>query len=232
MSARRGQSIASLRPPFSRRGQPIARIRHSSARIGPSSARAHPILALLGQPISRAHRPSARRGQSITIDFIISISLFLLLLIIVYASWVRQVDRLGDELLARQAQEAAARGLSAIVDSPGFPSDWAVLNLAPDDPALLGLGAAESPGRIDDFKLARLSVLYNNSDYANLTRQKMGLGAFFADVAIRLASNSSNVSVLGSAPNSTSIVLASGTRVATYKNSTALVRVRVWRSLT
>ncbi len=170
----------------------------------------------------------ARKGQSVTVDFIISISIFMLLLAIAYSAWNRQVQNIGDTLLQGRAEEAAARGLEALTSSPGYPSNWAALNLTPNDTALLGIGAADAPGVIDPYKLTRLTALFNDSTYSSNTTLKMGLSPFAADARVAYL-NGTNISVMGTAPNSSSVVLASGQRLASWNNNTVLVRVRVWQ---
>lgn len=169
------------------------------------------------------------KGQTVVIDFILSISVFILLLVVFYSVWMRTLDRMGDSVLQAQADEAARRGLSALVDSPGFPSNWAAQGLLPSDSALLGLGGADAPGVLDIGKISNLSADFNDSSLYNATRLKTGLSPFEADVRVYYP-NGSDISAMGASPAAGATIWASGQRIATLGNETVLVRLRVWRN--
>lgn len=172
---------------------------------------------------------AAVRGQILISDLIISMAVFLLLIAIAYEAYNRQTDRLGEWHARVSADDAMQRGLAAITDAQGNPTNWAAAGYDPSQAAVLSLGAAEGRGRIDAFKLGRLAAFFNDSAYYNATRLKMGLGYFDADVRVS-GLDGTNISAMGSPPTSSSVVLSAGTRLAAYGNRTVLVRLRVWKN--
>ncbi len=158
-------------------------------------------------------------------------AVFLLLIAIAYEAYNRQTGRLGEWHTQVLADDAMQRGLAAIADAQGNPTNWAVAGNNPSQSSILSLGAAEGVGRIDAYKLGRLAVFFNDASYYNATRLKMGLGYFDADVRVS-GLDGTNISVMGSPPGSSSVVLSAGTRLATYGNQTVLVRLRVWKDET
>lgn len=169
------------------------------------------------------------RGQILISDLIISMAVFLLLIAIAYEAYNRQTDRLGEWHTQVLADDAVQRGLAAIVDAQGNPTNWAAAGYNPLQASILALGAAEGRGRIDAVKLGRLAVFFNDPSYYNATRLKMGLGYFDADVRVS-GMDGANITVMGSPPGSGSAVLSAGTRLAAYGNQTVLVRLRVWKN--
>lgn len=158
-------------------------------------------------------------------------AIFLLLIAIAYEAYNRQTDRLGEWHTQVSANDAMQRGLAAIIDAQGNPTNWAVAGYNPLQTSVLALGSGEGRGRIDSVKLGRLAGFFNDSEYYNATRLKMGLGYFDADVRVS-EMNGTNISVMGSPPASTSIVLSAGTRLAVLDNRTVQVRLRVWKNET
>lgn len=187
---------------------------------------ANPVRA---SPLPRPGDSRFARGQILISDLIISMAVFLLLIAIAYEAYNRQIGRLGEWHTGVSADDAMQRGLAAIVDAQGNPTNWAVAGSNPLQSSIRSLGAAEGRGRIDAVKLGQLAVFFNDSDYYNATRLKMGLGYFDADVRVS-GLDGTNISVMGSPPTSSSIVLSAGTRLAVYGNRTVLVRLRVWKN--
>lgn len=172
---------------------------------------------------------SGKSGQVQISDLVVSLAVFMMLLIIVYITWYRQVDISSGQLLDFRSSQAAERALISIINSPGFPSNWASQGLLPTSPSLLGIGAAESYGNIDPTKLAIMGQYFNSSDYGNSTRLKMGISPFEGDVKITYL-NGTNISIMGAGPASSDIVLSSRQRVAAYQGKPVLVRVRIWQN--
>mgnify|MGYP001620080293 CR=1 FL=1 len=175
--------------------------------------------------------PPAVRGQILISDLIISMAIFLLLIAIAYETYNRQTDRLGEWHTQVSANDAMQRGLSALIYAQGNPTNWAVAGYNPLQASVLAMGSGEGGGRIDSVKLGRLASFFNDSAYYNATRLKMGLGYFDADVRVS-EMNGTNISVMGSPPTSSSIVLSAGTRLAVMDNRTVQVRLRVWKNQT
>ncbi|MCL6089362.1 MAG: hypothetical protein M1530_04350 [Candidatus Marsarchaeota archaeon] len=181
----------------------------------------------------RAGGTEARRlrGQVVISDLIISMAVFLMLLVITYEAWNRQVERLGEWREQAGAQDALRRGLDALTRSPGHPYSWAVMNQTPNESGILALGAASSPGRVDALRMGMLAQWLNSSDYYNATRSKMGVSPYRAQASVRELDGSQLYS-MGEAPGDGAIMLASGQRVALYENRTVLVRLSLWRNET
>ncbi len=171
------------------------------------------------------------RGQILISDLIISMAVFLLLVAIAYEAYNRQTDRLSEWHVQTLADDAMQRGLSAVIDAQGNPTNWAAAGMTPLQDSLLALGSGDGIGSIDSFKLTTLASYFNSPTYYNATRLKMGLGYFDADVRVS-EMDGTNISVMGSPPNSTSVVLAAGTRLAILDNRTVQVRLRVWKNQT
>ena len=171
------------------------------------------------------------RGQILISDLIISMAVFLLLIAIAYEAYNRQIDRLGEWHTQVLADDAMQRGLAAIVDAQGNPTNWAAAGYTPLQDSVLALGSGEGRGRIDDFKLGQLAAFFNDPSYYDATRLKMGLGYFDADVRVS-EMNGASISVMGSPPAQSSIVLSAGTRLAMYENRTVQVSLRVWKNET
>ena len=96
------------------------------------------------------------RGQALISDFVISITIFMTLLILIHLAWSNNIADMGNELERQRAMQAAHKGMDSIVLSPGFPSNWAVSALTPDQAELKGIGIAQSQGSTDEVKAARL----------------------------------------------------------------------------
>ena len=158
-------------------------------------------------------------------------AVFLLLIAIAYEAYNRQTDRLGEWHTQVLADDAMQRGLAALVDAQGNPTNWAVAGYNPLQPSILSLGSGEGRGRIDSVKLGQLATFFNDPTYYDATRLKMGLGYFDADVRVS-EMDGTNVTVMGSPPTSSSIVLSAGTRLAVLDNRTVQVRLRVWKNET
>ncbi|MFH1095257.1 MAG: hypothetical protein V1728_03495 [Candidatus Micrarchaeota archaeon] len=170
-----------------------------------------------------------RTAQVMISDFVISLSIFLLVLILFYATWTRNVDAMGEELAHQRALQAANKGMDALVLSPGFPSDWAVSGLSPGDAALTGIGTAERTGNLDMAKVAQLAAWLGTPNLHNITLKKMGIAPYDADVRLSQLDGTS-LYAMGYSPPSDSQVLASAQRLVTYANNSTMVSIRVWRA--
>lgn len=170
---------------------------------------------------------ATKKGQSLSVDLVISMAIFMLLLAIAYLSWEHAITGEAENYSQMRADEAASRALRSISKSPGIPSSWASQGLNPDSASLLGIGAASSYNTIDEFKLAKLAAYFNSTIYSNKTKSLLGIQPFNADIRISYF-NGTDISTMGSPPNSASIVLSSAQRVAIYKNESAIIRVRIW----
>ena len=168
-----------------------------------------------------------KKGQTTLLDLVISISIFMAMLAVLYGAWFVKIENSSQELIEFRASLSAQKAMDALTASPGFPSNWAAQNLSPNSASLKGIGIADSKGSIDDCKLRVLEQYYNSSDAQNNSKIKMGIAPFNADIRIYYP-NSTNISVMGSPPANTDSVAASMQKSAVYKNQTVLVRVRLW----
>lgn len=167
------------------------------------------------------------KGQITMLDLVISISVFMVLLAILYASWQAKIDASAQQMQEFRASIAAQKALNSLTNSPGFPTNWAAQNLSPNSDSLKGIGIADSANNIDEYKLSALEYYYNYSQTYNNTRLKMGISPFDADIKIYYP-NQTIISIMGNPPASTKTIRASTQKVAIYKNQTVLVRVRLW----
>jgi len=172
-------------------------------------------------------RNSAKKGQTTLLDLVISLSVFMAIIAILYSAWFVKIDNSSQDLKEFRASIAAQKAMNALVESPGFPTNWAAQNLSPNSDSLKGIGIAESKGAIDERKLIVLQYYYNSTQSYNNSRLKMGIAPFNADIRISYL-NSTNISIMGSAPAASDTILASLQKSAVYKNQTVLVRVRLW----
>jgi hypothetical protein len=171
------------------------------------------------------------RGQIVISDLIISMAVFLMLLVIAYEAWNRQVERLGEWRDSANAQDALRRGLDSLTSAAGHPYNWAVLNQTPNESGILALGAASSPGRLDELKMGTLAQWLNSSAYYNSTRSKMGIMPYRAQASVREL-DGTLLYGMGEAPGENAAVLASGQRLAVFESRTVLVRLSLWRNET
>ncbi len=179
----------------------------------------------------RMNPKKTKIAQVMISDFIVSLSVFMLVLMLFYVTWTRNVDAMGEELLRERALQAAQKGMDALTLSPGFPSNWAVMGLAsPGDAALGGIGTAQSPGNLDEVKMAQLAAWLGNPNNHNATLKKMGIGPYDADVGLSLTDGGTQIYYMGYGPQSDAQVLASAQRLVVYANKSATVRIRVWRA--
>jgi len=161
------------------------------------------------------------------LDLVISITIFMSILAILYGGWYVKIDNSSQDLAEFRAQVAARKAINALTNSPGFPSNWAAMDLSPNSDALKGIGLADSKGQIDEVKLTALAYYYNYSPTYGNSKLKMGLSPYDADIRIYY-SNGANVTNLGVPPTSANTVLASLQKSAIYRNETVFVRVRLW----
>ncbi|VVB56891.1 Uncharacterised protein [uncultured archaeon] len=181
--------------------------------------------------VKAPHRPNRpRRGQIVISDLIVSLGLFVVLVVVAYQAWNQQISDVGDWRAQANAQEALRRGLDALTRTPGHPSNWAAAGLSPSSGSVVSMGAAQSDGVLEPYKLGRLAqYLGGYGAAANDTRAKMGLGAYQADGGVRLLNGSSILS-FGNAPGGRAYVAATGQRMAMYDGQPVLVRLRIWRN--
>lgn len=169
------------------------------------------------------------RGQIVTIDFIISLSLFMILLAIAYSMWLSSSLREADGLEQLKAERAASRVLTSMALSYGEPPNFAS-NSSLSDPSsasLSSIGCASAPHILDRAKLAATSSYFQSANNASAL-QKLGFGQFLGNITVAYQ-NGSAAYAFGSPLVSGDILLASGSRLALLGNETVSVRVLVWK---
>jgi type II secretory pathway pseudopilin PulG len=180
------------------------------------------------QQYKSAQINNTKKGQSIIADLMVSLAIFMILMVIIYFSWSTNVSKINDTYQVYRGENSAQRALDAITKSPGFPSNWAVNSLTPDQSELKGLGCAQGYNRLDSQKLSNLNTLLTS--HYNDSRQKLGIGIYDADIKVSYL-DSSTIYTMGTSPSSsTSTVLATKSEIATLDGQPVLVRVRVWKN--
>lgn len=177
-----------------------------------------------GRPAGRV--TCTKSGQIHVIDFVISMSAFMLLVVFAYSLWAGAAQRSADALDARLAADAANRALNSVLFSTGEPSHWAVN--ATSITSVRGIGCADSPYVLDRVKLGAATALYNASASYNATKEKMGIGSFDADIRI-VYPDGTAAYTFGAPPNINSTVLSSAAREGLLDNRVVWVRARIWR---
>jgi len=175
--------------------------------------------------LSRRCGGGRMRGQVHVIDFVVSMSAFMLLVVFAYSLWAGAAQRSSDALDSRIAADAANRALNSVLFSTGEPSHWA--SNATAISGVRGIGCASSPYVLDRAKLAAARSFYNATATYNATKEKMGVGSFDADIRV-LYPNGTAAYALGNPPGANSTVLASSARQGLLDNQAVWVRVRVW----
>ena len=168
-----------------------------------------------------------KKAQMSTLDFVFSIAIFTVLLVILYSSWFSKVQSTSSQLETFKASVACDKALKSLTEYSGFPSSWGALNLSPNSNSLKGIGIADSHLVIDKQKLEVLEYYFNRSETYKNSTEKMGIAPYDADIRIYYQ-NGTNVSIMGDAPTSKDSVLYTSQRLATYEDNAVLVRVRIW----
>ncbi|MFH1255983.1 MAG: hypothetical protein V1494_01690 [Candidatus Diapherotrites archaeon] len=163
------------------------------------------------------------RGQIFSTDFLIAISVFMVVLIL-------SIAFLNDSLLRVESierfnglQEAAAAASDSLVLSVGVPFNWQNKASLSDVNAI---GLADSANFLDSAKLQRFSDL-NASDY-NAVKEILGVSKFGLFVSINSLQNSQRLFAFGLSPDSNAEV-ASIQRLALLGNEDVLVNVKVFK---
>lgn len=172
----------------------------------------------------------SEKGQIYVIDFILSVSIFMLLMVFAYSGWANSISNAGGDLENRQAYTASAQVLSSVIDYGGVPSVWAINASDPSASWLKGIGCASTQGVLDPVRLLAANTFFNSSTYRNDTKSKLGFGQFEGDIRVQ-RQDGSFAYVFGTPPNSSHVVLASESRVALLSEQPVWVRVRLWRPL-
>jgi hypothetical protein len=171
---------------------------------------------------------STKKGQTIIADLMVSLAIFILLLVIVYMSWMNNVSQINQDYTGFKGEIAAQKAIDSITKSPGFPSNWAAQGLSPSSSSLKGLGCAQGYNRLDALKLSKLNTSFSTSSDYNASRLKIGVGAYDIDINISYL-NTTGIYSLNSLPDSNITVLATKSEFASLDGEPVLVRVRIWQ---
>jgi len=170
-----------------------------------------------------------KKAQIVMSDLIVSMGIFLLLLIVAYSAWERQADQLAQWNEQTQAQQAIERGMMALTQSPGRPTNWALLGVTPQDEDIISVGLAQRPGVLDPMRVNMLAEFLDGTDLEyTSTQKKMGLAPYQVEVHVADTNGQTIVSA-GKSPTSGTV---SGTArsVAWYNQSMVQVRLTIWRN--
>lgn len=177
---------------------------------------------------AQKNRPDTKKGQTIIADLMISLAIFVLLLIIVYFSWISNVGELNEDYQRFKGEMAAQKALDSITKSPGFPSNWAVEEISFDSSDLKGVGCAQGYNRLDALKLSRLNISFSSGSDYNASKLKMGVGIYDYDVKISNL-DTTEIYNMNSLPSTNITVLATKSKIASLDGEPVIVRVRVWK---
>jgi len=155
------------------------------------------------------------KGQLLTVDYIIGVMLFMLLLTACLYVWENILYKIQEDQLTLELMNTAKRISDQFVRTSGNPNNWES-NVS----AASSVGIAIDDRVISQAKFAELAGM----NYSNL-RYYLGVGSF--DVYLKLSNTSG--SVFGEAGNRPAEALVVNTRrIVSMDNQTALLDVSVW----
>jgi hypothetical protein len=104
------------------------------------------------------------RGQAFSLDLVFSMLGFMVILILVIASWSFYSNRLDDNVGEEELQLRAFLITDVLVQSPGFPRDWEKNISAVSKQTVTLLGLAKKDRVLSDEKINLLAAIdYNNT---------------------------------------------------------------------
>jgi type II secretory pathway pseudopilin PulG len=164
-------------------------------------------------------KQQTKKAQIQIIDLIISLAIFFILLSFIYFSLENSIQKIKKEQKLIEAKKTAKNLLENIIYNVGVPTNWALYNEL--NSTIKSIGCAESYGVLDEYKIKRLSGVYNQ----NLTKQLLGLIEFDGDINISYI-NGTNLYYIGNYQQN--YIITMDEAYATYKNDTIKVLVRIW----
>ena len=165
----------------------------------------------LGSGRSRTHS----RGQSVPLDFMAGLFIFMVLLVYFVILWDIYSTRYMEQGERGNIETHAISIAENLVSSTGSPFNWTVSPLAAQS-----IGLAFRPNQLDPYRIAALEGL----PYANAKRL---LGTDY-DFLIKIESQEgARYSTIGQEPGNTTRTVEV-TRIATYNGAPAFVRVQLY----
>ena len=111
-----------------------------------------------GKIAAVAALPSCRRGQAQSLDALVALISFALLMVFVLSIWA-DISKQAEQSVSISRLESTAIAVSdQLVQSPGVPYNWETSPLS-----VVSVGLASSPGVLSQAKLANLSALNYSS---------------------------------------------------------------------
>ncbi len=157
-------------------------------------------------------------GQLFSLDFVLSMIVFLLVFAFLYQSYFSNVDRFKQHQIALEIQERVNAQADVLVNSPGFPIDW-------NESGVIVMGLALQPGVLDYSKVQKLASLTAN-DY-NHARAVMNISAF--EFRIDLDSNNDALDLnMGRDPTGY-LEVSAAARIVTMEGESAVFRLSLFR---
>jgi len=172
--------------------------------------------------ILHSQKSKTKKAQIQITDLILSLFIFLILLGFMYIVIYNRIYFAQEQIDKTHADIVLDNLLLSILYNPGVPTDWAAKQLNPSDLRLKAIGCAQAPNEIDEFKLQRLSEIYDD----NYTKQKLGLGRFDADINISYL-NGTTAQYIGNLQANKQIIGLKKT-YCVYNNTIAKIVIRLW----
>lgn len=156
-----------------------------------------------------------RKGQAISLDFVVSLAVAVLILAYFVILWSIFSDRYYDFFRKDSAETALLAVSDALVSSPGYPDNW---TLAPNESQMIGL--AKTQNVLDPEKVAAFfNMTYND------TKRILGLQQDFFIEIVTPYGFEYGESGMNSTANRT---LSEMSRIAMLNGETVWVKVRIY----
>ncbi|HLC74359.1 MAG TPA: hypothetical protein VJH88_00715 [Candidatus Nanoarchaeia archaeon] len=157
-----------------------------------------------------------RKAQLFSLESILSIVLFIIVILFLLSFWNLYSSRLSSQIHSEELQLQAAQVTDILVSSRGYPDAWEA------DPASVVIpGLMLNPGSLDEQKLNQFLAL----DYETL-KQLLNIERF--DIAFELRDVSGNVLENRGNISSTADEAVVFQRLMLLKNQTRQVYVALW----
>ncbi|MCX8197108.1 MAG: hypothetical protein N3G80_02205 [Candidatus Micrarchaeota archaeon] len=163
------------------------------------------------------------KGQLISTELVISSTIFVAALIVLFFSWNMISSSYFEEQTQKDMQTILLGISDMVVLSPGYPSNWEQGDIA----EVNAFGFASSRNVLSASKLSALAVL---EGYYPSAKEKMGAGPFDVSITVMDANSGSILYSFGRSPPQTApFVSVSAERLALLEKNIVRVRVEVWK---
>ncbi|VVB98484.1 Uncharacterised protein [uncultured archaeon] len=164
------------------------------------------------------------RGQAYSLELLIAVSVFALILVFIGLAWSDIEIRRADMRNSQEMDFAARNTAWQLTQETGSPANWDMREFNETFP--YGIGLADSPGELDRRKLQNLSF-FNASNYEEL-KSRMGLGKYDFYLQVRnLADNETLYSAGIAAPAEAESSVFEN--FAALDGNVVIVRLEAWK---